>query len=160
MDYPDDTKTEDIYTDEEEYADNVIDEQRDQWEEGIGNYPTSKKPESLFTLFKDVWRTKDSSKVANLDNVELGDLGLSVRECKRIGLFAGIVKHQKFGDYFTQLGEITLSTSMAKKGWFVEQFVTTRKFAHKGTISNLGNASKSKSKWRIFGKGKEQEQEA
>jgi len=153
MDYPDDT-----YTDEEEYADNVLDEQRESLESDAGyNYPIAKKSDSLFTLFKEVWRTNDSSKVANLDATELGDLGLSVRECKRIGLLAGIFKHSKFGDYFGSLGEITLSTSMAKKGWFVEQFVTTRKFAHKGTISNLGNAPQ-KQKWRLFGKSKGQQE--
>jgi len=152
MDYPDD-----IYADEEEYADNVLDEQRDQWEEGGGfNYPIAKKQDSLFNLFKDVWRTKDSSKVAYLDTTELGDLGISVRECQRIGLLAGIFKHKKFGDYFSKLGEITLSTSMAKKGWFVEQFVTTRKFAHKGTISNLSKGTKQK--WRMFGTKKPEEE--
>ena len=115
------------------------------------NYPIAKKPDSLFTLFKDVWRTSDSSKVANLEKDELGDLGISVRDCQRIALLAGVLHHKKFGSYFDEQGEITLSTSMSRKGWFVEMFVTTRKFAHRGNIGNLGGSAK-KQKWRIFGK--------
>jgi len=139
------------YTDEEEWNDNYIEEQRDRWEEDFGgNYPQARKPESLFSLFKDVWRTVDSSKVSNLDKIELGDLGLSVRDCQRIAVLANLLHHKKFAEYFMDLGEITLSTAMSKKGWFVELFVTSKKFAHKGNLGNLVNQGKEK--WRIFGK--------
>jgi len=154
---PDDEQEE--YSDEEEFRDNYLDEQREQWEEASGmNYPIAKKSESLFSLFKDVWRTTNSTKVANLDKAELGDLGVSVRDAQEISQLATILHHKKFGEYFTGIGEITLATSMSKKGWFVELFVTSKKSALKGNISNLG-VNKPKEKWRIFGRNQNKEVE-
>src|SRR4030067_235365 len=110
------------YTDEEEYQDNYLEEQREAWDEAGGSYPVAKKPESLFGLFKDVWRTKDSSKIANLEKDELGDLGISVRDAQRIALLSELLHHSKFAEYFLDQGEIILSTSMSRKGWFTELF--------------------------------------
>ena len=57
----------------------------DELDQTSGAYPQQKKSESQFSLFKDVWRTKDSTKVANIDpKTELGDLGLSVRHIQKI----------------------------------------------------------------------------
>jgi len=155
MDYPDDN-----YTDEEEYQDNVVDGIREVQEaqaDEYGNYPAAKKSESLFSLFGDTWKATDSSKVANLEKEELGSLNISVRDCQRIALMAKTLHHPKFADYFKAQGEITLATSMSRKGWFVEMFVTSKKFAQKGTTGNLINQpQQQKSKWRIFGKNNQQ----
>lgn len=138
------------YSDQEEFQDNYQDEQRDLWDEQYGNYPVAKKPESLFGLFKDVWRTEDSTKVGNLEARELGEPNYSVRDAHRIALLSDLLKHKTFGKYFRGLGEITLGTSMSKKGWFVELFVSTKKFAHKGT-NNLPQNVPQKQGWRLFG---------
>lgn len=141
------------YSEQEEYSDNVLDEQRDMWEEQTGgNYPASRQPESLFGLFKNVWRTKDSSKVGNLDKSELGDLGIDVRHAMEISSFAGFLGHKAVSKHFASLAEITLATSMSKKGWFVELFVTSKKFAHKGVMGGQPGSPQQKQKWRIFGK--------
>lgn len=142
---------EDSYDSQEELQDNFLDEQREAWEEAAGmNYPSARKPDSLFTLFKEVWRNNNSSKVANLDKTELGDLGISVRDCQDIAALARFLHHRKFAQYFSGTGEITLATSMAKKGWFTELFVTSKKFAHKGALGS--NKSTEKQKWRLFSK--------
>ena len=138
------------YPDEEEYKDNYLDEQREQWDEAYGNYPAAKKSESLYSLFKNVWKTSDSSKVANLMKHEIGDLNLSVRDCQNIGWFADYLGHKGVSTYFNKMGEITLATSMSRNGWFVELFVTSKKFAHKGVKG--GNVQTTKSKWSLFGK--------
>lgn len=146
--YPDDE-----YTDQEEFQDNYLDEQREKWDDEMGgNYPQASKSPSLFSLFKDVWRTPDSSKVANLDKTEIGDLGISVRDCQEIATLANLLGHKKFSVYFMDMAEITSATSMSKKGWFVEMFVTSKKFAHKGVLGgNLAKANQAKkAKWRIF----------
>jgi hypothetical protein len=146
------------YSEQEEAQDNFYDEQRELWEEQTGgNYPAARKPESLFGLFKNVWRTTDSSKIANLDKTELGSLGISVRDAQNIAYFAGFLGHTGVKQYFNKMGEITLSTSMSKKGWFVELFVTSKKFAHKGNIGNL--PQQGKSKWRIFGQNEQKEEQ-
>jgi hypothetical protein len=144
MDYPDDTSVEETpYSEEEEAKDNYFDEQREVWEEQTGsNLPGARKPESLFSLFKDVWRNTNSSKVSNLDGRELGDLGISVRDCQRISLLAKLLHHEEFAKYFMGTGEITLSTAMSKKGWLVN------------------NLNPPKQKWRIFGGKQPPQQEA
>lgn len=145
-DYPDAE-----YTEQEEYQDNFLDEQREMWEEQTGgNYPAARRVESLFSLFKKVWRTSDSSKVANLEKQEIGDLGISVRDAQNISSFSRFLGHGGVSTYFKNIGEITLATSMSRKGWFVELFVTSKKFAHKGVSSNLPSQQPGKQKWRIF----------
>lgn len=145
----------DEYSDDEEYKDNFLDEQREVWEEQVGNMPSQRRPDSLFSLFKDVWRTNDSSKVGNLSGSELGELGISVRHAQEIANFSRYLKHKAVSNHFSNLSEIILSTSMSKKGWFVELFVTSKKFAHKGTLSGTTGQvqQQQKQKWRIFGKG-------
>lgn len=139
------------YSDQEEFQDNYTEEQRDLWDEQYGNYPAAKKPESLFSLFKDVAKSKNSTKFGNLDLRELGDAGYSVRDSQRIALLAGLLKHPDFGKYFMGIGEINLGTSMSKKGWFVELFVSTKKFAQKGTNNLPGQGVQQKQGWRLFG---------
>lgn len=153
MDYPDDTYVEETpYSEEEEAKDNFFDEQRELWEEQTGaNLPGGRKPESLFSLFKDVWRTTNSTKVGNLDQRELGDIEFSVRSCLNIGLLARLLHHKAFAQYFDGKAEIVTASSMSKKGWFVELFVTSKKAAYRGSLVNNLNPPK-KSKWRIFGK--------
>jgi hypothetical protein len=157
------TEPEDEYSEQEEYQDNVVDEQREMWEDTTGmNYPVAKKPDSLFSLFRDVWKTPDSIKVGNLDKEELGDLGISVRDCHEIAAMAALLHHPRFAKYFAplpakSLAEITSATSMSKKGWFVEMFITSKKFAAKGNLGNLKQFKKPK--WRLFGQKTEQQQE-
>lgn len=148
------------YTENEEYQDNYLDEQRELWEEQTGSdYPSARRPDSLFSLFRSVWRTSDSTKVANLDpKSELGNLNISVRDAQKIGYVANMLGHNEVGKYFKKIAEITLATSMSKKGWFPELFVTSKKFAHKGTLSNLKQGDK-KSGWRIFGNNQSQNNE-
>lgn len=143
-DYPSDE-----YTDEEEYQDNFVDEQRDSFE---GAYASEKKSDSLFSLFRDVWRTKDSSKVANLTDKELGDLNISVRHCQDIALFAKLLGHKGINRYFRRRGEVILATSMSRRMRFAELFVTTKKLAQKGVVG--GGDKSSNQKWKIFGKEK------
>jgi len=140
------------YTDEEEYQDNVVDEQREAWEES--HYPSASSKESLYSLFNRVWKAKDSTKVANLEKEEIGNLGLSVRDCQNIAWFSNFLGHRGVSRYFAELGEITLATSMSRKGWFTELFVTSKKFAHKGVLK--GGLAQQQSKWRLFGKKTEQ----
>jgi hypothetical protein len=156
-DYPnEDSENANSYSEEEEWQDNFVDEQRDAWEEGGGAYPIAKKDQSLFSLFNDVWKSKDSTKVANINpKTELGDLGLSVRHMGKIAYAADILNEQDVSKYFDSLGEITLATSMSKNGWFTELFVSTKKFAHKQNIGNLGEHAEKKKGWRLFGGKKE-----
>jgi len=97
-------------------------------------------------LFWKVVKTTDSSKVGNLDKTELGALDISVRDCKRIAELGYMLGHNGFGDYFSRLAEITLSTSASKDGWLPELFVTSKVERTKkrgGNPANLNNAQSS-----------------
>lgn len=107
-------------------------------DDGIaGIAPTTKQSTSLFSLFKDVLKLKESTKVANLNKEELGSLDISVRSGKRIALIAKILggdnlensQEQVVANFFDVETEINNVTSMAKNGWFAELFVSQKKFS-------------------------------
>lgn len=108
--------------------------------------PIPKESESLYNLFHKVLDLGDSSKVGNLDKVELGMLNLSARDCQRIALLAEALNHPKFAAYFLGVGEIILRTSASKKGWFTELFVSQKKFAAKSVKSP---EEPEKKKWKL-----------
>lgn len=115
--------------------------------------PERRKQDSLYTLFQKVWKTPDSSKVANLSFVELGKPVITVRDSQYLALLAITFKHPKFAGFFLKNSEITLATSASKKGWFTELFVSQKKFTTRATA--LGGFSRetkdNKRKWSIFG---------
>lgn len=120
------------------------------------NVPQQRKNDSLYTLFGRVWRTNDSSKVANLDKTELGPHPvMAVRQSQFIGLLGAYTKHKKFAEFFYKVGEITLATSASKKGWFTELFVSQKKSTSRFSGNNLNNLNQFKPKRRfsLFGAG-------
>lgn len=115
-----------------------------------GEVPSQRKPESLFNLFGKVWKAKDSSKVANLDKVELGATNISVRDSQYLMLLGTTFKHPRFAEFFRLQGEITLASSASKKGWFTELFVSQKKLTTRH--ASLGaNGQVQNKKWKIFG---------
>jgi len=159
-------ETQDAYLDQEEYADQVenMEEQGEQsdsveWAE----VPSKRKQDSLYTLFQKVWKTPNSSKVANLSFVELGRPIITVRDAKYLALLAGTFKHPRFAMFFQNTAEITLATSASKKGWFTELFVSQKKFTTRSTGGGGGGAygqqqSSKNSKWSIFGNNQGQQE--
>jgi len=84
--------------------------------------------DSVFSFFKKLLTITDSTKVANLDKRELGSPELSVRNCQRLAYLGDIMHNEAFNSYFMKQGEITLATSMAKKGWLPELVVSQKRF--------------------------------
>lgn len=147
MDYEEEPSQEQLL-DREELLERTEDEEdQQQWLQDQA--PQVKKPESLFGLFKNVWKTNDSSKVGNLNTTELGALSISVRGCQHLAMLGQAFKHEKFGAFFKQQGELVLATSASKKGWFTELFVSQKKYSQR----TLGNPStptnQPKSSWSI-----------
>jgi len=107
----------------------------------------------LFGLFKDTLELKDSTKVSNLNPEELGHSNLSVRDCKRIALIASTFHHSGVANFFLDQAQIVTDTSMSKKGWFTELFVTSKKYASRDSSSSLlglPQDQNKKEKWKIF----------
>lgn len=104
-------------------------EQQQEQQGYVPDYVSQEDPGNLFTLFKNVLKLKDNSKVGNLAKLELGDLMISVRDCKKIALLATSLGHDTFAKFFQDQAEIILQTSASKKGWFVSLFVTSKKLS-------------------------------
>jgi len=158
------TNTEQFLDDEDiqDQNDRIEDQQGEIDNVEWANVPEQRKQESLYTLFNKVWRSKDSSKIANLDKAELGPHALmSVRSAQFMALLGVVTRHDNFALFFKQLGEITLATSASKKGWFTELFVSQKKQTLRfNTGNNLAENKfgqfKPKKRFSLFGAGSQE----
>ena len=114
--------------DQQDYADYS---QESSDEQQFGSYPGAIPKDSIFTFFNNILGLKDSSKVANLDKRELGSLDLSVRNCEYLARVGFMLHNKAYGDFFMNKAEITLATSMSKKGWLPELVVSQKKFSQR-----------------------------
>lgn len=139
----------------------LLDESEDQYEdarevqeaqlEQAYNVPTGKQSSDLYNWFWKVVRLMPPSqlvRVANLNNQEIGEYGVSVRDAMNLANLGVIFGHKEFGRYWASRAKITSITSMAKKGWFMEMSIIQKKIRERARQSS---SSEGKS-WRIFGK--------
>jgi len=151
------------YLDAEDYTEQQerLEEQGEDVESAEwADIPQKRKQDSLYTLFNKVWKSIDSSKVANLGKEELGKHPLmTVRDAQYLALLGVTLKHPRFAKFFKSSGEITLATSASKKGWFTELFVSQKKFTTRAAGSFGSPAVNAQKKWNLFGGGKEQPSE-
>jgi hypothetical protein len=87
-------------------------------------YPISPGKDNQYKFFKHIIDMKDSSKIGNINETELGNLKLSVRHYQDIALYAEAEKLDKVAKYLRDKAEIILATSTSKKGKLIELFVT------------------------------------
>jgi len=115
----------------------------------------------IYGLFKETLNRKDSKKVSNLTNEELGIWNISVRDCERIALICKVFKHPGVQDFFIGQSRIITDTAMSRKGWFAELFVTSKKYASRASsssITSVPESSTKNSKWKVFSGKKTQPQ--
>ncbi len=140
------------YPQDDQYYDQ-IDQQEEQ--EFLG-FSEGKPREGLYALFNKVLALPKSTKVGNVDKHELGDLGISVRESLRVAMIGDTFAHPRFAKFFLNQSFIITDSSMAKRGWFTELFVTSKRFAER-TSANVSrpagpNPGEPQSKWsKLFG---------
>ena len=139
---------------EEEIDTDTADEMEDIMEElKIGDksygYPKPPSKESIFKFFRHILDLEDSSKVGNLDKAELGMPNIPVRAWQEIANYAEAENLDIVTAYLRSKGEVTLSTSMAKKGFLAQLFVTQIKKEQK--------LHKPKEKKGLFSKSSEDE---
>ena len=153
---------EEEYLGEEDEVERMLDteeqaeDQQDLQDDVYGDTtPSYKDKDDLYTLFWKVVKTTESSKVGNLNKIEIGMLDISVRDCQKIALLARTLGHNGFANFFDRQAEIILATSASKEGWLPELFVSQKKFSTKskgGNIANLGIQQPKKK--GLFGKFK------
>ena len=110
-----------------------------------------KTKDTVFKFFREILVSKDSTKVANLDNRELGQLDLSVRSYLEIAKYLEAEGLDKVQKYMEDKAEIIARTSMSKKGFWSQLFVTQIKKEQKL------KESEPKKKWLFSGKKEEEE---
>lgn len=141
----------DLNEDLEEAQDIASDVQEAQLDSLEAGYPQMKKEDSLYTLFWKVVKARDSTKVANLNNTELGTPWMPVRGAKHLSLLSTVFHHQKLAGFFQLSAEDVNATSMSRAGWLGELFVSQKKFSSK-TKAKQGLNNPETKKWGIFKK--------
>lgn len=129
--------------------------QKEAQEEVYDDTPNYSAKDDLYSLFWKVIKTKDSSKVANLDKYELGSLNISVRSCQEIAVLCELLGRIGIAQWLRNRGEVILATSSSKRGWFTELFVTAKKFSlreKKGFGSSEELQQNQPKKWSFFKK--------
>ena len=146
----------------EEDLDDIDDEDYD-----VGNsnqdllgYSEPKAVGGIYALFDTVLNKPSSIKVSNVNKVEMGDTGITVREAMKIGALADTFKHPVFANFFYQLAGITTDSAMSKDGWFTELFVTSKKYSQKASQASINNLPQNNNKkWKMFNKNQQATQE-
>lgn len=87
-------------------------------------FPEAPKKESVYRFFKYLLALGDSSKTGNLSVPELGQLKLHVRGYRDIAAYARSEGLSDVANYLDNKGEILLATSLSKKGFLPQLFVT------------------------------------
>ena len=116
---------------EEQLQENVETQQEAVAEYLEDNSPSEVEKDSLYSLFWKVINKTDSSKIANLDKLELGMLDMNVRDLQAIAELCKIVGYNEVEKWLRKKAEIILSTSVSKKALLLELFVTAKKYSSK-----------------------------
>lgn len=149
--YQEDAYPEEYYPQDDQNPDY---DSSDQANDEFLGFSEEKPKEGLYALFNKVLALPRSTKVGNIDKHELGDLGISVRESLRVALIGRTFNHPVFAKFFALQANIVTDTSMAKRGWFTELFVTNKRFAESSKVSTPAQIPSAKpNKWdSLFGK--------
>jgi len=100
-------------------------------------YPTGPSKDSIFKFFREILERADSSKAANVDKYELGYLPLPVRAYQSIAHYCEMRGLGLWQRWAMGKGEIILATSLSKKGFLPQLFVTQIKREQKGPSSRV-----------------------
>lgn len=88
------------------------------------DFPQYTPKDNIFKFFRHILTLKDSTKVANLENIEIGKARLSMRSNLDLAAYAEAEGLDVVAKYFRAKGEILACTSMGRKGFFLTTSVT------------------------------------
>lgn len=91
---------------------------------GDPGLPTGPERDSIFKFFRELLVRDDTSKVGNVDKYELGYLPLPVRAYQSIAHYCDMRGLNLWSSWAMGKGEIILATSLSKKGFLPQLFVT------------------------------------
>jgi len=99
---------------------------------GMG-YPQQEEKNNIFTFFKKVLNMDDTSRTANLTEVELGGIRIPVRTLEMLSLYCIQMGLTGLGEHFMKEAQVITNTSLSRLG-FLDQLVVTSK-REMGTIA-------------------------
>ena len=117
---------------------------------GYGS-PTPEKKDNMFKFFREVLNLKESWKVGNLKDEEIGKSQLGVRSYLELAAYAEAENQDLISKYFIKKADIVAAPTMGRKGFMAQLFVTQIKKEQK-----LKEPSQKK-KGLFFGGGKKDE---
>ena len=111
-----------MVNEEEELA--RLDEQIKTLDNADYGSPSPEKKENIFKFFREILTQKDTTRIGNLGNAELGQARLGVRHYLELGNYAEVEGLDVVAEYLRSKAGIITSTSMSKKGFWPKLFVT------------------------------------
>lgn len=108
--------------------------------------------ESQYKFMRDLLKTKDSTKIANLSSEELGKSEHSIRGALKLALLCDTLKMESLGNCYRQEAEILAKTSMARyvKG---ANFLTLIFTQIRKALSGSTDTQQPKRSWLGYKKG-------
>ncbi len=120
-------------------SEELTQEELNQLKHLMGTATTPEEKSNIHTFLTKVVEEKDTTKVANLNDDELGLAKLPVRTSQELALFCGEIANMPwFEDYFKKEAEIILATSLSREAKLLEFAVTSNR--------QIGEISKKKFK--------------
>lgn len=94
--------------------------------EGKTSYgsPSPEKKDNMFKFFREVLNLKESWKVGNLKDEEIGKSKLGVRSYLELARYAKAEGLDHVSDYFIDKADIVAAPTMGRKGFMAQLFVT------------------------------------
>jgi len=114
---------EDLMSDEESQMAESLEDMQEQ-QAYLAGMPPPKRQDTIFRFFRELLQRKDSSKIANVKDEELGKPKLSIRGLQSIAAYAEKEGLDIVKNYLMFESEITLATSLSRKGFLPQLFVT------------------------------------
>lgn len=114
-------------TEQQTYTEDEVDEILDQQKEDLAKELSYGSPEdqaslkdSIFKFFREILRTNDSKKVGNLTDVEITNMRIYLN----LANYGDVEGMTKVSEYMRKKAEIIAATSMSRKGFLAQLFVT------------------------------------
>jgi hypothetical protein len=112
-----------------------------------GASPVPDEKHNVHTFISNVFKSKDTTKVGNLKEEEIGMMRNPVRAYKEGAIFAKDIMHcHQLSEYFLQEAEVTTSTSLSRNAALL-RFATT-------TTRQIGDVTKTKTQNKSWFKSK------
>lgn len=114
-------------------------------------YPTAEEKHNIFTFFKEVAKSKDTTRTSNLDTDELGLPKLPVRTNLQLELYCKKQGLSGLSGYFFDESQIITNPALSKQGFLDKLVVTQTRQMQSEKRTKAGGATNKG--W--FGKRKE-----